>query len=81
MDHQPIRIHWDDGSVTEALPGNDWLAAAGEAGIPIPLGCLEGRCGACEIEVDGQVVRACIASVPASPVGQLHVALASDPHW
>jgi hypothetical protein len=31
--------------------------------------------------VNGQVVRACIATVPASRSGALSVELASDPYW
>ena len=59
----------------------DWLVAARTAGVTIPTGCLGGSCGACEIEVNGQVVRACIATVPASRSGALNVELASDPYW
>ena len=55
--------------------------AAQAAGFLIPTGCLGGSCGACEIEVNGQVVRACIATVPASRSGSLTVELASDPYW
>jgi aerobic-type carbon monoxide dehydrogenase small subunit (CoxS/CutS family) len=47
----------------------------------IPTGCLGGSCGACEIEVNGQIVRACIATVPPSRAGVLTVALAADPYW
>jgi aerobic-type carbon monoxide dehydrogenase small subunit (CoxS/CutS family) len=54
---------------------------AQEAHWPIPTGCLGGSCGACEIEVNGQLVRACIATVPASRRGLLQVELASDPYW
>ena len=28
--------------------------------VEIPTGCLTGSCGACEIEVNGEIVRACI---------------------
>jgi aerobic-type carbon monoxide dehydrogenase small subunit (CoxS/CutS family) len=55
--------------------------AAQAAGFPIPTGCLGGSCGACEIEVNGQMVRACIATVPAASNGELTVELASDPYW
>jgi aerobic-type carbon monoxide dehydrogenase small subunit (CoxS/CutS family) len=47
----------------------------------IPTGCLGGRSGACEIEVNGRLVRACIATVPSSASGRLTVSLASDPFW
>ena len=69
----PVTIHWPDGQISTALPGQDWLGAAAAAGLAIPTGCLGGSCGACEIEVNGQVVRACIATVPASRSGALSV--------
>lgn len=81
MQRRPTRIRWTDGSITEVMPGSDWLVVARQAGIHIPTGCLEGRCGACDIEVNGDVVRACRASVPACPEGLLQVELTSDPHW
>lgn len=76
-----VQIHWPEGQTTTVTAGTDWLRAAGEAGFMIPTGCLGGSCGACEIEVNGQVVRACIATVPASRSGALTVELASDPYW
>ncbi len=76
-----ISIHWPDGGRSEVPVGSEWLAAAREAGLLIPTGCLGGSCGACEIEVNGTVVRACISKVPASRSGTLRVELASDPYW
>ncbi|KEF42995.1 MAG: (2Fe-2S)-binding protein [Cyanobium sp. CACIAM 14] len=49
--------------------------------MTIPTGCLGGSCGACEIEVNGRLVRACVATVPRSPEGSLTVGLAMDPYW
>ncbi|MFM8275857.1 MAG: 2Fe-2S iron-sulfur cluster-binding protein, partial [Cyanobium sp.] len=66
-----VTVHWPDGRSSREIPGRDWLLAAREAGMVIPTGCLGGSCGACEIEVNGQVVRACIATVPASRHGAL----------
>jgi ferredoxin len=77
----PICIHWPDGRTTLVPPGSDWLLAAREAGFSIPTGCLGGSCGACEIDVNGTTVRACIATVPGSRSGQLRVELSTDPHW
>ena len=74
-------IHWPNGHTSSCNAGCDWLVAAQTAGFLIPTGCLGGSCGACEIEVNGQVVRACIATVPASRSGSLTVELASDPYW
>ena len=76
-----VLIHWPGGAITTVACGSDWLTAAKGAGVTIPTGCLGGSCGACEIEVNGQIVRACIAKVPASRRGALSVELASDPYW
>jgi ferredoxin len=76
-----VQIHWPGGSTTTVTSGTDWLAAARDAGLAIPTGCLGGSCGACEIDVNGTTVRACIATVPASRSGTLSVELTSDPYW
>ena len=76
-----VQIHWPDGQNTHCPVGRDWLAAARDAGFSIPTGCLGGSCGACELDVNGTTVRACIATVPASRSGALTVELASDPYW
>jgi ferredoxin len=76
-----VWITWPNGSTTLEAAGSAWLAVASEAGLMIPTGCLGGSCGACEIEVNGQVVRACISTVPPARSGQLQVGLASDPYW
>jgi ferredoxin len=76
-----VTIRWPDGSTSEAAVGRDWLDVAQEAGQLIPVGCLGGSCGACEIEVNGTTLRACIATVPASRSGELTVELTSDPYW
>ena len=78
---QTITTRWPDGRITQERIGADWLQAAANAGISIPTGCLGGSCGACEIEVNGKVVRACISTVPPSKSGQLTVDFATDPHW
>ena len=76
-----VRVRWPNGRTTAVPVGSDWLVCAREAGVSIPTGCLGGSCGACEIEVNGEVVRACIASVPSSPSSDLQVELAADPYW
>jgi ferredoxin len=81
MADSAVSIHWPNGHTSSCNAGSDWLVAAQAAGFLIPTGCLGGSCGACEIEVNGQVVRACIATVPASRSGSLTVELASDPYW
>ena len=76
-----IPVSWPNGHTTQERIGQDWLVAASGAGISIPTGCLGGSCGACEIEVNGKVLRACISTVPPSKSGQLTVDFATDPHW
>ena len=76
-----VQIHWPNDRTSRSLPGRDWLDAAREAGFSIPTGCLGGSCGACEIDVNGTTIRACIATVPASRSGSLTVELSTDPYW
>lgn len=81
MPAAPVVLHWPDGRTCQVASGCPWLVAAEQAGVTIPTGCLGGSCGACEIEVNGRLVRACIATVPPSRTGSLRVELASDPYW
>ena len=76
-----ITVHWPDGHTSRESIGTDWLQTAADAGVAIPTGCLGGSCGACESEVNGKVVRACISTVPPSKSGQLTVEFATDPYW
>ena len=57
-----VRLRWPDGQSSTAAAGCSWLEAAQAAGVSIPTGCLGGSCGACEIEVNGELVRACLAA-------------------
>ena len=57
MTKERLNIEWPNGQKTFSEPGKAWLSVAREAGIVIPTGCLTGSCGACEIEVNGKVVR------------------------
>jgi len=81
MRNQSIEIEWPNGKHSNAEAGNDWLTTASKAGIKIPTGCLGGSCGACEIEVNGQVVRACISDVPLIKSRKVKVEFTSDPFW
>ena len=76
-----IPVRWPDGRTTQERVGQDWLVAASGAVISIPTGCLGGSCWACEIDVNGKTVRACISTVPASKSAKLAVEFATDPHW
>tara|TARA_Y100001968_G_scaffold253653_1_gene239346 strand:+ start:1670 stop:1903 length:234 start_codon:yes stop_codon:yes gene_type:complete len=74
-----VKINWPDEKTSSCCPGENWLKAAYDANIDIPTGCLGGSCGACEIEVNGEVVRACITTVP--DYAELEVDFFSDPYW
>ena len=56
-----------NGTATEIEDGVTILAAAAKAGVPIPTLCYlrdvapGGSCGVCEVEADGERVRACAA--------------------
>lgn len=76
-----MEVTWPGGARGPVEVGCDWLTAAAAAGLAIPTACLQGSCGACEIEVNGRIVRACIATVPAARSGHLTVELATDPYW
>ena len=71
---------WHDEAPVPIPVGMSWLTAARMLGHAIPTGCLYGSCGACEIEVNGRVVRACVSSV-ADAEETLKVELAADPYW
>ena len=74
-----IKINWPNKKSSNCPAGIEWLKAAHDANIEIPTGCLVGSCGACEIEVNGEVIRACIATVP--EIKDLQVEFFSDPYW
>ena len=74
-----VTINWPNKKSSNCTPGVAWLKAANDSGIEIPTGCLTGSCGACEIEVNGEVIRACISTVPEGE--QLKVDFFSDPYW
>ena len=74
-----IPVSWPDGHTTQERIGQDWLVAANEAGISIPTGCLGGSCGACEIEVNGKVVRPASARCR-HQIREVSGGL-SPPHW
>jgi ferredoxin len=73
-------ILWPTGLITTVAAGIDWLEAAREARCPLPTGCLGGSCGACEITVNGDTLRACVSVVPAS-ADPLTVEPWDDPSW
>ena len=81
MKETKIKIKWPNNTETYASEGDNWFSAAGKAGLEIPSGCLTGSCGACEIDVNGKTVRACISDIKSSKNCLLKVSLTTDPFW
>ena len=81
MKKTKIKIRWPNNKETYALEGEDWFSCAEKAGLEIPTGCLTGSCGACEIDVDGETVRACISDIKINKKSLLNVSLTTDPFW
>lgn len=76
-----IKITWPNNAITYGREGDDWFLMAEKAGIKIPTGCLTGSCGACEIDVNGETIRACISNISSKKEYSLRVTFASDPFW
>ena len=81
MKKSQIKIKWPNNNETYASNGDDWLSEAIEAGLEIPTGCLTGSCGACEIDVNGETIRACISDIRSNKKSILNVSLTTDPFW
>ena len=81
MKEKKIKIIWSNNSETYASVGDDWFSSAKKAGLVIPVGCLTGSCGACEIDVNGETVRACISDIKGNKQNILNVSLTTDPFW
>ena len=81
MKSSKIKIRWSNNNETYALEGDDWFSSAEKAGLEIPTGCLTGSCGACEIDVNGETIRACISDIKSNKKGFLKVSLTTDPFW
>ena len=76
-----IKVIWPNNKETFVSEGDDWFSSAEKAGFKIPTGCLTGSCGACEIDVNGETVRACIRDIKSNKQCKLKVCLTSDPFW
>ena len=76
-----LKIIWPNNVETFASEGEDWFSLAKRVGIEIPTGCLTGSCGACEIDVNGKTVRACISDIRSNKECLLKVSLTTDPYW
>ena len=76
-----IKITWPNNIDTFASEGDNWFSTAEKAGLEIPTGCLTGSCGACEIDVNGEPIRACISFIKGVKGNNLNVSLTTDPFW
>ncbi len=81
MKLKKIKVNWPNMNSTLVKVGDNWLEVASKAGVEIPTGCLTGSCGACEIEVNGKTIRACIEQVSKYKDSELNVELSYDPFW
>ena len=81
MKEAKIKIIWPNNKETFVSEGDDWFSSAKKAGFEIPTGCLAGSCGACEIDVNGETVRACIRNIKKNKQCKLKVCLTTDPFW
>ena len=81
MKEKKIKVIWPNNNETYVSEGDDWFSSAEKAGIEIPSGCLTGSCGACEIDVNGETVRACISNIKSNKKSLLQVSLTTDPFW
>tara|TARA_Y100001968_G_scaffold291222_1_gene295486 strand:- start:171 stop:410 length:240 start_codon:yes stop_codon:yes gene_type:complete len=79
MNKKHAKIIWPNGKSSYCSYGDDWLKAAFDANVEIQTGCLSGSCGACEIEVNGEVIRACIETIPSED--EIQVEFFSDAYW
>ena len=81
MKDTKIKIQWSNNNESYASEGDNWFSAAEKAGLEIPTGCLTGSCGACEIDVNGKTIRACISDIKSNKKNLLKVSLTTDPFW
>ena len=81
MKEKKVKVLWPNNIETFVSEGDDWFSSAKKAGFEIPTGCLTGSCGACEIDVNGETIRACISEIKNSKQCSLKVSLTTDPFW
>ena len=81
MKKTKIKIKWPNNIESYATEGDNWFFMAAKAGLKIPTGCLTGSCGACEIDVNGETIRACISDIKGDKKSILKVSLTKDPFW
>ena len=80
MKGKNIKVIWPNNKETFVSERDYWFSSAKTAGLEIPTGCLTGSCGACEIDVNGETVRACISEIKNKKC-KLQVSLTTEPFW
>ncbi len=81
MKKKKLKIHWPNNFITPAEEGEDWFLKAGMANLDIPIGCMLGSCGACEIDVNGETIRPCVKNIEYKNNYHLHIEFTTDPFW
>ena len=81
MKQSKIKIIWQNKTEIYACDGDDWFSIAKKVGLEIPTGCLTGSCEACEIDVNGETIRACVSDIRSNKKCLLKVSLTTDPFW
>ena len=81
MKETNIKVLWPNNKETYVSEGDDWFSSAEKAGLEIPTGCLTGSCGACEIDVNGETIRACIRNIESKKRSELNISFTTDPFW
>ena len=81
MKGKNIKVIWPNKNETFVSDGDDWFSSAEKAGLEIPTGCLTGSCGACEIDVNGETIRACIRNIESKKRSELNISFTTDPFW
>ena len=76
-----LQIHWPNNIITSAKEGEDWFSIAKKANVEIPSGCLTGKCGACEIDVNGETIRTCVKNIEFKKNLNLNIKFTTDPFW
>jgi len=69
----PVEFEHSDVKLkTMAMPGQPLSEVASQAGQYIKYKCKKGECGTCEVRVDGQWVRTCVATIPYVEKGETY---------
>ena len=81
MKENIVKIIWPNGAISYEENKISWFEAAKKAGVKIPSGCLRGTCGACEIEVNGKILRSCTSDIKYQNKETLDVVFGTDIYW